>query len=258
MVAVDMKREAQHTTVDAAALVQRSGLRHVGIIMDGNGRWAQQRHLPRSLGHRAGLETVRRVVRACLDWGIETLTIYAFSTENWARPETEVRALMAIFLRNCRRDTERMHEQGVRIRHLGTMDELAPSVQRALRWSIEHTAANTRLTMNIAFNYGGRGEIVRAARAALELGLEPAELNEERFAALLDTAGQRDPDLIIRTGGEMRLSNFMLWQAAYSEYFSTATLWPDFTADDLLQAVEAFAARQRRYGKVAPAPGGSR
>src|SRR5438105_974104 len=235
----------------AAALVQQIGLRHVAIIMDGNGRWAQQRHFPRSLGHRAGLETVRRVVRACLDWGVQTLTIYAFSTENWGRPEREVRALMAIFLRNCRRDTERLHEQGVRIRHLGTMEGLSPSVQRALQWSIQRTAGNTRLTMNIAFNYGGRAEIVRAARTALERGIDPAKLDEAYFAGLLDTASQPDPDLIIRTGGEMRLSNFLLWQSAYSEYVSTSTLWPDFDASDLWQAVEAFAKRKRRFGKVA-------
>lgn len=252
MVAVEEKRGPQITAAEAAACVRASGLRHVAIIMDGNGRWAEQRHFPRSLGHRAGLETVRRVVRACLDWDISTLTIYAFSTENWGRPEREVRALMAIFLRNCRRDTERLHEQGVRIRHLGTMEGLSPAVQRALNWSIQRTAGNTRLTMNIAFNYGGRSEIVRAARAALEQGIDPEKLDEECFAGLLDTASQPDPDLIIRTGGEMRLSNFLLWQAAYSEYVSTPTLWPDFDASDLWQAVDAFGRRKRRFGKVSP------
>ena len=250
MVVAEEKLEPQVNLEDSALLVQRTGLRHVAIIMDGNGRWAQQRLLPRSFGHRAGLEPVRRVVRACLDWHITTLTIYAFSTENWGRSEREVRALMAIFLRNCKRDTQRLHEQGVRIRHLGSMQGLSPTVQRALAWSMEYTEANTALTLNIAFNYGGRAEIVRAARAALEQGLHPTDLDEQRFAAFLDTGDQPDPDLVIRTGGEMRLSNFLLWQAAYSEYHSTETLWPDFDASDLGAAIQAFARRKRRFGKV--------
>ena len=223
---------------------------HVAIIMDGNGRWAGERNLPRLAGHRAGTENIRRIIEGCVELGIEVLTLYAFSTENWRRPGDEVSGLMAILGEVIDRETAELHANGVRLQHLGRLDGLPPSLQQRVHYAVDLTRRNERLVVNVAFNYGGRAEIVEAARRLIRDGVEPDELDEERFGAYLYTGGMRDPDLIIRTAGEMRLSNFLLWQAAYAEYWCTPTYWPDFTKEDLLLAVREFGRRQRRFGSL--------
>jgi len=231
--------------------------RHIAIIMDGNGRWARRRGLPRLAGHRAGTENIRRIVEACAEEGVEILTIYAFSTENWRRPADEVQGLLGILSEVIERETENLHRNGVRVCHIGRLEELPEEVQRKIRQSVERTKDNTRLTLNVAFNYGGRAEIVDAVRRAIAAGLSPAEVTEERFGDLLYTAGCPEPDLIIRTAGEMRLSNFLIWQAAYAEYWSTPTLWPDFTKEDLHQAILDYGQRVRKFGGLKPKQGRS-
>lgn len=227
----------------------RRGL-HVAIIMDGNGRWAQRRHLPRLAGHRAGVRNIHRIVRACVDLDIPMLTVYAFSTENWGRPETEVTGLMQIFADASERETRALHRNGVRICHVGTMERVPAHLQKAIARAVELTKDNTRLTLNFAFNYGGRAEIVDAVRRIVAAGIPPAEIDEATVSRYLYTARLPDPDLVIRTAGEMRLSNFLIWQAAYSEYYSTPTLWPDFGEEDLHAAVESYASRHRKFGKL--------
>ena len=225
-------------------------LRHVAIIMDGNGRWAQRRHLPRLLGHRRGTDNIHPIVEACEDLGIEVLTLYAFSTENWGRPEEEVNGLMQIFLEISRRETLALHRKGVQVHQIGSLEGVNPALQQAIRDAAELTRNNSGLRLNIAFNYGGRAEIVRAVRELVAEGVRPEEVTEEAIARHLYTAGLPDPDLVIRTAGEMRLSNFLLWQAAYAEYYATDKLWPDFTPDDLRHAVSAYALRKRKYGRL--------
>jgi undecaprenyl diphosphate synthase len=224
--------------------------RHVAIIMDGNGRWARQRGLPRLEGHRAGTRNIRRIVEAALDHGIEYLTIYAFSTENWARPKAEVRGLMTILGQVIHREVAMLHKNGVRMLHIGIMDGVPPKLQKAIRDSVELTKDDDRMILNVAFNYGGRAEILAAVRRAIEEGLSPDEVTEERFESFLYTAGQPDPDLIIRTAGEMRLSNYLIWQTAYSEYWSTPTYWPDFGKEEFHQALLDYSQRKRRFGKL--------
>lgn len=221
---------------------------HVGIIMDGNGRWAQARGLPRSEGHRAGAENLRHIIEAAADFGIRILTLYAFSTENWSRPETEVRALLTLARRMIDRELETLHSHGVRLRHIGRREGLPPSLVRRIERAEALTHANDTLILNIAFNYGGRADIVDAVRAIVRKGIPPDEIDEAMISAHLSTAGLPDPDLIIRTAGEMRLSNFLIWQAAYAEYYSTPTLWPDFDREALYQALLAYQQRQRRFG----------
>lgn len=225
---------------------------HVGIIMDGNGRWAQQRGLPRSAGHRAGTENLRRVIEAAVEFGVPILTLYAFSTENWKRPADEINALMAIMSAALRDELGKLHQNGVRIRHVGS----DVGVPRALLAGIRHaetlTRDNQRLRLNVAFNYGGRADIVYAVRTLVERGLRPEEIDEQAIGAALSTAGLPDVDLIIRTAGEMRLSNFLIWEAAYAEYYSTSAYWPDFDRAELLKALLAFQSRERRYGGVNP------
>ena len=223
---------------------------HVAIIMDGNGRWAQQRGLPRLAGHRAGTENIRRIIQCCVDYGVEVLTLYAFSTENWRRPDTEVRGLMSILAEVIDRETRELHKNGVRLRHIGELAALAPSLRDRVERAVNITRENSSLTLNVAFNYGGRSEIVRAVQRILESGVAPGDVTEELIGEHLDTAGLPDPDLIIRTAGEMRLSNFLLWQAAYAEYWSTPIYWPDFGRDELYQALCDFSARQRRFGSL--------
>jgi undecaprenyl diphosphate synthase len=218
--------------------------------MDGNGRWAQRRHLPRLAGHRAGVRNIHRIVRACVDLGIETLTVYAFSTENWGRPTDEVNGLMAIFADASERETRNLHRNGVRICHVGSMAGVSPHLAAAINRAVELTRNNTRLTLNIAFNYGGRAEIVDAVRRLVADGVAAHEIDEDMISRYLYTGHVCDPDLVIRTAGEMRLSNFLIWQAAYSEYYATPTLWPDFGEEDLHAAIEAFAARHRKFGKL--------
>jgi undecaprenyl diphosphate synthase len=227
---------------------------HVAIIMDGNGRWAAQRHLPRVEGHRAGIDSVRDVVETSARLGIGVLTLYAFSVENWKRPRAEVNTLMLLLKRYIRLELGTLHANNIRFQVIGRPEELASDVQRELEVGIQRTSANTGMLFNIALNYGGRAEIVDAARRAIAAGVAPEALDESRFASFLYTAGQPDPDLLIRTSGEMRVSNFLLWQIAYAEIWVTETLWPDFRRRDLLQAVVAYQKRDRRYGGITPSP----
>src|SRR5436853_1131824 len=227
---------------------------HIAIIMDGNGRWAAQRHLPRVEGHRAGIDSVRDVVETSARLGIGVLTLYAFSMENWKRPRTEVNTLMTLLKRYLRLELGTLLRNNIRFQVIGRKDELAPDVQDELDTGIRQTSANTGMLFNIALNYGGRAEIVDAARRAIAAGVAPDELDERRFAGFLYTAGQPDPDLLIRTSGEMRVSNFLLWQIAYSEIWVTETLWPDFRRRDLLKAILAYQKRDRRYGGIKPSP----
>ena len=227
---------------------------HIAIIMDGNGRWAAQRHLPRVEGHRAGIDSVRDVVETSARLGIGVLTLYAFSVENWKRPWTEVNTLMTLLKRYLRLELATLHENNIRFRVIGRQDELAPDVRDELDVGIRQTANNTGMLFNIALSYGGRAEIVDAARAAIRQGVDPDALDERTFAALLYTGGQPDPDLLIRTSGEMRVSNFLLWQIAYAEIWVTETLWPDFRRRHLLEAVLAYQKRDRRYGGIKPSP----
>ena len=229
-----------------------AGPRHVAIIMDGNGRWAKERGLPRTIGHRQGVEAVRRTVKASIELGIEYLTIYSFSSENWSRPADEITDLMGLMKRFIRRDLAELHHQGVCIRVIGERDHVDPELMTLIDEAVELTRANTSLTLVIAFNYGARGEIAKAARrlaeAVHEGRLSPAEITPERLAGALDTLGIPDPDLLIRTSGEMRLSNFLLWQTAYTEFVFLDTFWPDFDRNVLEAAIAQFRARERRFG----------
>jgi len=221
---------------------------HIAVIMDGNGRWAAQRHLPRVEGHRAGIDSVRDVVEGSARLGIKVLTLYAFSVENWKRPATEVSTLMLLLKRYLRSELNTLLRNNIKFRVVGRVEDLAPDVQRELRDAETRTAANTGMQFNIALNYGGRAEIVEAARRMLAEQLPPDQLDETRFSSYLYTAGQPDPDLLIRTSGEMRVSNFLLWQIAYAEIWVTDTCWPDFNRRQLLQAILDFQKRERRYG----------
>jgi undecaprenyl diphosphate synthase len=223
---------------------------HIGIIMDGNGRWAKQQGKPRSAGHRAGVENIRRVLEACVRFGVQVLTIYAFSTENWDRPRAEVNALMGLLAQALRREVPELHKNGVRLRHLGRLDRLPERLQREVLDAIELTKGNDRLTLNVAFSYGGRAEIVDAVKRIIQANTPLESVNEDLISQHLYTAGQPDPDMIIRTGGEFRLSNFLLWQAWYAEYYSTPVYWPDFDEAELYKALQIFSQRKRRYGLV--------
>jgi undecaprenyl diphosphate synthase len=227
---------------------------HIAIIMDGNGRWAAQRRLPRVEGHRAGIDSVRDVVETSARLGIDVLTLYAFSIENWKRPRSEVNTLMTLLKRYLRLELASLHKNNIRFRVVGRSEDLAEDVRHELELGIHQTAANSGMQFNIALNYGGRAEIVDAARRAIVAGILPDQLDERRFGELLYTAGQPDPDLLIRTSGEMRVSNFLLWQIAYAEIWVTETLWPDFRRRDLLEAIVAYQKRDRRYGGIKPSP----
>ncbi|MDO5622396.1 MAG: polyprenyl diphosphate synthase [Paracoccus sp. (in: a-proteobacteria)] len=227
--------------------------RHVAIIMDGNGRWAVERGWPRLVGHRRGAERVKQIVRACPDLGVDWLTVYAFSTENWKRSTEEVLGLMGIFARYIQNEADRMASEGVRLRFIGGRERLAPKLQRLMAGIEARTASNSRLNLTIAINYGGRDELTRAANrlaAKMASGEVTAPASEADFAACLDTAGHPEPDLVIRTSGETRTSNFLPWQASYAEYEFTPTLWPDFTPDHLAQIMARFDLRNRRFGGV--------
>jgi undecaprenyl diphosphate synthase len=223
---------------------------HVAIIMDGNGRWAKARGLPRLAGHRAGVENLRRILRACSEFGIKILTIYAFSTENWGRPEAEVRGLINILETVIDRELKQLHANGVQLRHLGEASGLSPMLQRKVRDAVELTRNNDQLILNVAFNYGGRQDIVQAFRRIVADGVPADQIDETLIDYYLYTAGQPDPDLVVRTAGEMRLSNFLLWQASYAEYYATPTFWPDFDREELLKAITYYARRERRFGLV--------
>ncbi len=223
---------------------------HVAMIMDGNGRWALSRGLPRLAGHKAGTENLRRVITATVEFGIKYLTIYAFSTENWGRPPEEVRGLMYILEDVIDRELNELHKEGVQLRHIGRLEMLAPRLQKKVLKAIEVTKNNDRLILNIAFNYGGRDEIVQAIQRIIKDGVSPENVTDELVNQYLYTKGVPDPDLIIRTSGELRVSNFLIWQAAYSEWYVTPTYWPDFDKDEYRGALETFAHRDRRYGTV--------
>ena len=227
---------------------------HIAIIMDGNGRWAAQRHLPRVEGHRAGIDSVRDVVETSARLGIDVLTLYAFSVENWKRPRTEINTLMMLLKRYIRLELGTLLKNDIRFQVIGRKDELAPDVQHELEIGIRQTERNRGMLFNIALNYGGRAEIVDAAKRVLAAGIRPDDLDERKFGEFLYTAGQPDPDLLIRTSGEMRVSNFLLWQIAYSEIWVTETRWPDFRRRHLLEAVVAYQKRDRRYGGIKPSP----
>jgi len=227
--------------------------RHVGIVMDGNGRWAQARGLPRVAGHRAGTENIRRVLRAATEFGISALTIYAFSTENWARPPAEVSALMRLLGEVIRRELVDLHANGVCIRHSGRLEGIAPNLQRQIQKAVALTSNNDRIILNVAFNYGGRAEIVDAVQHIMRDGHAPETMNEALISRYLYTGDLPDVDLIIRTAGEYRLSNFLIWQAAYAEYYATPAFWPDFDEAELAKALLEFSHRERRFGKVTPA-----
>ena len=223
---------------------------HVAVIMDGNGRWAAQRHLPRVEGHRAGIDAVRDTVEGSARLGIQVLTLYAFSVENWKRPAAEVSTLMLLLKRYLRSELNTLLRNNIRFKVVGRVEELGRDVQRELRDAEERTLANTGMQFNIALNYGGRAEIVEAARRLVSEGVPAESIDETRFASYLYTAGQPDPDLLIRTSGEMRVSNFLLWQIAYAEIWVTDTLWPDFRQLHLLEAIVAYQKRDRRYGGI--------
>jgi len=224
--------------------------RHVAIIMDGNGRWAKKRGLPRLAGHQAGTENLRRVITACVEMGIRYLTIYAFSTENWGRPKEEVEGLLKILETVIQKELRELNEEGVQLRHIGRLDKLPPSLRKQVEDAIELTRKNDRLTVIVAFNYGGKDEIVYAVEQMIRKGVKPEEVSETAISSHLFTTGIPDPDLIIRTSGEMRLSNFLIWQAAYSELYVTPTYWPDFGKAQLQKAVKAYNQRSRRFGKL--------
>lgn len=223
---------------------------HIAMIMDGNGRWAAQRGLPRLAGHRAGTENLRRVIKACTSLGIQYLTIYAFSTENWGRPSEEVEGLMHIFSEFIDSELEELHRSGVQIRHIGRIDRMEKELREKVERAVETTRENKRLTLCVAWNYGGRDEIVYAVQRLIEEGRRAEEIDGDLIAQHLFTAGIPDPDLIIRTSGEMRTSNFLTWQSAYSEWYFTPVLWPDFDEQELQKALEDYSQRDRRFGRL--------
>jgi undecaprenyl diphosphate synthase len=223
---------------------------HVGIIMDGNGRWAIRQGLPRSAGHRAGVENLRRVLETSVRFGIKILTIYAFSTENWNRPQAEVNILLNLLARALREEVPELHRNGVRLNHIGRLERIPERSRQGVLDAIELTKDNDQLVLNVAFNYGGRAEVVDATKRIIQAGIPADKVTEELFEQYLYTAGQPDPDMIIRTAGELRVSNFLLWQGAYAEYYAAPVYWPDFDEEELYRALVVFNRRERRYGRL--------
>lgn len=246
------KRQAEEP---AAAIADAARPRHVAIIMDGNGRWAKERGLPRLAGHREGTKNLRRVVRAFAEREIAWVTLYAFSTENWSRPPDEVRGLWQLLGLVIRTETADLHKQGVRLVHIGRSDRLAPRLRQEIERAVALTRENRRLTLCVALDYGGRAEIVEAVRRIVASGAASEQVDEAMLSQAMFTAGMPDPDLVIRTAGEMRLSNFLLWQAAYAEYYSTPVCWPDFNEAEIDRALAAYAGRRRRFGGLHAAEG---
>jgi undecaprenyl diphosphate synthase len=224
---------------------------HLAIIMDGNGRWARSHGLPRPAGHQAGTDNIRRILEACLEHGIKILTLYAFSTENWGRPNAEVRGLIRILEQTLDRELPELHRQGVQLRHIGRLEGIPEALKQRVCEAIELTKDNDRIILNVAFNYGGRTEILDAVRRIVKSGIDPDRLDEELFSQYLYTVGLPDPDLIIRTAGELRISNFLIWQSAYAEYYATPTYWPDFGEEELYNALLEYSRRERRFGLLA-------
>jgi undecaprenyl diphosphate synthase len=224
--------------------------RHVAIIMDGNGRWAQQRHMPRTYGHKKGVETTRKAISFFARAGVEQLTLFAFSSENWNRPQDEVSTLMSLFVSSLKKNTDELHANGIRIRFIGDRSAFADKLNQQITESEHKTRDNTAMTLNIAANYGGQWDIVQAVQKLVASKVAVDEINAQSLAMHLSLADAPDPDLFIRTGGEQRISNFLLWQLAYSELFFSEVLWPDFSADEMQRALDHFAGRQRRFGKT--------
>lgn len=224
--------------------------KHIAIIMDGNGRWAKARGLPRTEGHRQGTENLRRIIRACVEFGVEILTIYAFSTENWRRPPLEVRLLMSILETVIDRELRELNDNGVQIRHIGKLDQITPALQKKIQYACDFTKNNHRLILNVAFNYGGRDEIVQAVQAIIRARIPAEQVTEDILNQYMYTGGLPDPDLVIRTSGELRISNFLIWQAAYAEYYFTPVYWPDFDKDQLHKAIDEYGRRTRRFGQT--------
>jgi undecaprenyl diphosphate synthase len=233
-----------------AAKAHGHGINHLAIIMDGNGRWAKSRNLPRLAGHKAGTDNLHRILRACKNQGIKIVTLYAFSTENWTRPEEEVSGLMKILETSIERELLDLHKEGVQIRHIGRKDRIPGALYRKIQAAIDYTRNNTQLILNVALNYGGRAELVDAVKAILADGVDPNYVDEATIGKYLYTSDLPDPDLIIRTSGEYRVSNFLIWQGAYSEYYITDVFWPDFDEKELQKAVDQFGKRDRRFGGV--------
>lgn len=226
--------------------------RHLAIIMDGNGRWAKRRGLPRLAGHKAGTENLRRILKACTQQGIEVLTLYAFSTENWTRPLDEVTGLMKILEGVLTSEIDELDASGVQIRHIGRLDRVPPTLQTGIKTAISRTCGNNRIILNVALNYGGRAEIVDAVKQMMRDGVDPDSVDEATIGRYLYTKDLPDPDLVVRTSGEYRTSNFLTWQSAYAEYYITDVYWPDFDEQELHKALAQFASRERRYGGVSP------
>ena len=222
---------------------------HVAIIMDGNGRWAESRGLPRFEGHKAGTENLRQIIKASVEFGVKHLTIYAFSTENWGRPKDEVNGLMTILETVIDRELNELNAEGVRICHIGRLEAMPKRVRSKVEHAVEMTGQNDRLILNVAWNYGGRDEIIHAVQEIVRAGTTAEQVTEELISQHMYTRCSPDPDLIIRTSGEMRLSNFLIWQSAYSEWYSTTTLWPDFNKEEYQKAIDAYGQRKRRFGK---------
>ncbi|MCU0492244.1 MAG: isoprenyl transferase [Chloroflexaceae bacterium] len=235
---------------DAVSADQPPVPQHIAIIMDGNGRWARKRGLPRLAGHRAGTENIRSIVSACVDYGVRYMTLYAFSTENWSRPSLEVQGLMQILGDFIDRETRALHEQGVHLRHLGRLEGLSDKLKQKVRYAVDMTRNNSRLTLAIAFNYGGRTDVVDAVRAIVAKGIPAEEIDEQTINDHISTHGMPDPDVLIRTSGEWRLSNFLIWQTAYTEYWFTPVFWPDFRPEHLKQAIDEYGRRERRFGGI--------
>jgi len=223
---------------------------HIAIIMDGNGRWAQKRGLPRLEGHQAGVENLRSVIKYFNKLNLKYLTLYGFSTENWKRPKEEIDGLLRLLQEAIDKETLELHKNGIRIRHLGRLEKLPAGFQRAITKAVELTKDNKRMTVSFAFDYGGRAEIVDAVRKIIAEGVPPQKIDEQLFDSHLYTAGLPEVDLVIRTAGELRISNFLIWQAAYSEYYFTKVLWPDFNSKEINKALLAYSRRQRRFGAL--------
>ncbi len=224
--------------------------RHVGIIMDGNGRWAQRQGLPRAMGHEAGTRNIRRISEKAHELGVAVLTLYAFSTENWTRPDWEVKALMRIFGETVRREKRTILENNIQLHVIGRLEGIPATLRKEIEAAVRESAANDGLKLNVAFNYGGRAEILDAVKRMLRDQVDPDAVTEELFGRYLYTSELPDPDLVIRTAGEMRLSNFLIWQAAYSEYYSTPVFWPDFDQHEFELAIESYSQRQRKFGGI--------
>ena len=223
---------------------------HVAIVPDGNGRWAEQRGLSRLAGHRAGVKIMRSMIEYLNDYQIKYVTLYGFSTENWNRPEDEVSGLFRVLEERIGKDVPKLHKKGIRVRHLGRLEELPTSLQKSIKNAEELTKNNTGMTLSLAFNYGGHVEIVDAVRRIITEGIPPEKIDEKLFSSYLYTAGLPDVDLLIRTGDELRLSNFLIWQTAYSEYYFTQSLWPEITKEDIDKALLAYSQRERRFGAL--------